>query len=58
MKLIVNGVTFPLHGYTDPNEYTIIGYISPMYYLCEDKAGNRFALYLPDITEIYPSIFQ
>lgn len=57
MKVIINGVTYPLHGYTDPSEYVIVGYLSPMYYLCEDKDGNQFALYLPNVTEYYPPVF-
>lgn len=57
MQLIVNGKAYPLHGYTDPSKYTIIGYLSPMYYLVQDKDENQFALYLPDITELYPTVY-
>lgn len=56
MKLIINGTEYPLHGYTDPAEYTIIGQLTAMYYLCKDKDGNEFALYLPNLNEYYPRV--
>lgn len=57
MKLIVNGIEYPLHGYMQPGEYEILGYLAPMYYLCKDKDGNVFALYLPNVKEYFPLIY-
>lgn len=56
MRIIVNEVAYPLHGYTDSSEYTILGRLTSFYYLCEDTNGNIFALYLPNITEYYPTV--
>lgn len=57
MRIVVNGTAYPLRGHMNPNEYTILGYLSPMYYLCKDKDGNTFALYLPNVTVLYPSVY-
>ena len=57
MKLVVNGIAYPLRGYTDPANYEIVGYLTPMYYLCRDKDGNEFALYLPNVCKYYPPVY-
>ena len=56
MKIVVNDTYYPLHGYTDPSEYEIIGVLSFPYYLVKGKDGSTFALYLPNTTEFYPIV--
>lgn len=57
MRIIVNEIAYPLRGYiADPNEYTILGRLTAMYYLCKGKDGSTFALYLPNLNEYYPTI--
>lgn len=57
MKLIVNDTAYPLRGWMPESAYEIVGYLTPNYYLCKDKDGNEFALYLPNVNKLYPRIF-
>ena len=56
MKIIVNDKAYPLRGYTEPSEHTILGSPTALYYLCRGKDGSEFALYLPNINEYYPRV--
>lgn len=56
MKFVVNGNAYPLRGYTDPSEYTILGLLSFPYYLCKGNDGSVYALYLPNVNEYFPKV--
>lgn len=56
MKINANGKQYNLHGWMPESDYQILGHLVSCYYLCQDKAGDRFALYLPNLNEYYPRV--